>query len=71
MFGPEMLEGLARIGHATRGLVYSFLGVLAMASALNEARPPSLAGSFSIIGRLPGGWVLLLAIALGLCALGG
>lgn len=69
-FGPEMLGGLARSGHATRGLVYVFLGVLAMASALSETRPPSLAGAFSIIDHLPGGWLLLLAIALGLCALG-
>ena len=70
MFGPEVLQGLARVGHATRGLVYLFLGVLAMASALRDTRPPSLAGAFSIIDHLPGGWLLLLVVALGLCALG-
>jgi hypothetical protein len=71
MFGAEVLEGLARVGHATRGLVYVLLGVLAMAAALSEARPPSLGGAFSIIDKLPGGWFLLLAIALGLCAYAG
>jgi hypothetical protein len=67
---PAILEGLARVGHATRGLVYLLVGVLAMASALSERVPPNLAGAFSVIERLPGGWLLLLAIALGLCAFG-
>lgn len=71
IFGPKILDGLARVGHATRGLVYLFLGVLATVSALNKARPPSLAGAFSIIDHLPGGWIVLLATALGLCALSG
>jgi hypothetical protein len=67
-FGPEMLEALARIGQATRGLIYLFLGLLAITAALSETRPPSLGGAFSIVDRLPGGWIILLAIALGLCA---
>jgi hypothetical protein len=67
---PAILEGLARIGHATRGLVYLLVGILAMASAPSERVPPNLAGAFSVIDRLPGGWLLLLAVALGLCALG-
>ena len=70
-FGTEILEGLARVGHATRGLAYLFLGLLTAAAALSERRPPSLAGAFSIIDELPGGWLLLLAIALGLCAYAG
>lgn len=71
IFGAEILEGLARVGHATRGLIYVFLGLLAMASALSDSRPPSLAGAFSIVDHLPGGWFLLLAVALGLFAYGG
>lgn len=71
LFGSQMLEGLARIGHATRGVVYLFLGLLATTAALGSTRPPNLAGAFSIIDHLPGGWVLLLAVALGLCAYAG
>ena len=65
------MKGFARADHATRGLIYLVLGGLAAASALSETRPPSMAGAFSILDHLPGGWLLVLAVAFGLGALGG
>lgn len=70
LFGSEALEVLARVGHASRGIVYVLLGLLAVTSTLNETRPPSLSRAFSVIDELPGGWLLLLAVAVGLCAYG-
>jgi hypothetical protein len=67
---PAILEALARIGYATRGAVYLFVGLLAVAAALSETRPPSMSGALASVDRLPGGWLLLLAVALGMCALG-
>lgn len=66
--GARSLRPLARIGYATHGLIYLFMGLLAMAAAVSESRPSSLGGTFSIIDDLPGGWGVLLTLALGLCA---
>ena len=70
-FGPSMLRAVARIGYATYGLLHLILGLLAISAALIETRPPSLTGAFSSVDALPGGWVLLLAIAGGLFAYSG
>lgn len=66
--GTRILGILARVGYATHGLLYLFVGLLAMSAALGKTSPPSLGEAFSIIDELPGGWLLLLTVALGLCA---
>jgi hypothetical protein len=63
------IEPLARIGYATKGVVYILIGVLAVLAALSAGgRVTDTRGTFRAVYAEPFGQVLLGAIALGLAA---
>lgn len=65
--GREWLEKLARLGYASRGAIYLVIGVLAVLAAIGQGgEATDTKGALSQILGVPGGWVLVLILALGL-----
>ena len=65
----SLLEPIARVGFAARGVVYVMMGVLAARAAAGQGgRTTDAHGAVREVGRLGAGGVLLIALALGLTA---
>lgn len=63
-----MIAPLARLGYASKALVYAIVGYLALASALNRGgRVTDTSGALRVVVSQPFGKFLLLVLALGLC----
>ncbi len=57
---------LARVGYATKGVVYSLVGILALQAATSGGKPTGKEGATREIGSLPFGDVLLVLTGIGL-----
>ena len=67
--GSSWVERLGRLGYATKGAVYAFVGALALAVAIGaggQTTDPS--GALETIGEQPFGLILLVLITVGLAA---
>jgi Domain of Unknown Function (DUF1206) len=63
-----MLEHLARLGYASKAVVYAIVGVLAILTALNRGgRITDTSGALRVVFRQPFGRTLLVVLAIGLC----
>ena len=63
-----MLEGLARLGYASKALIYSIVGTLAILAALNRGGAiTDTSGALRVVLARPFGQVLLLVLGIGLC----
>ena len=63
-----MLERLARLGYASKALIYAIVGSLAIAAALGRGgRITDTSGALRVILRNPAGRLVLLILAVGLC----
>ena len=63
-----MLETLARLGYASKAVVYAIIGVLAILTALNRGgRVTDTSGALRVVLTQPFGRVLLGVLAIGLC----
>jgi hypothetical protein len=68
---PRWAERLARVGYATKGVVYLLIGALAVLAALDAGKQPTdTRGAFQEVYSKPFGRVLLSALAVGLAAYG-
>lgn len=57
---------LARVGYATKGVVYALVGILALQAATSGGKPTGKEGATREIGTLPFGDVLLVLTGIGL-----
>lgn len=63
-----MLEPLARLGYASKALIYAIVGVLAILTATNHGgRITDTSGALRVVLTQPFGRVLLVVLAVGLC----
>lgn len=63
-----MVEPLARLGYASKALIYAIVGVLAAAAALNKGgRVTDTSGALRVVLSQPYGRGLLLILGIGLC----
>lgn len=63
-----MIERLARLGYASKALVYAIIGALAIAAATNQGgRVTDTSGALRVVFSQPYGRVLLLVLGVGLC----
>lgn len=63
-----MLESLARLGYASKAVVYAIIGVLAVLTALNRGgRVTDTSGALRVVMTQPFGQILLGVLAVGLC----
>ena len=63
-----MLETLARLGYASKAVIYAIVGVLAILTALNRGgRVTDTSGALRVVMTQPFGQVLLGVLAVGLC----
>ena len=63
-----MLEKLARLGYASKALIYAIIGVLAILAAANRGgRVTDTSGALRVVLTQPFGRLLLLVLAAGLC----
>ena len=63
-----MIEHLARLGYASKALVYAIIGTLAIAAATNQGgRVTDTSGALRVVFSQPYGQVLLLILGVGLC----
>jgi len=63
-----MLEHVARLGYASKAVVYAIVGVLAILTAANRGgRITDTSGALRVVLRQPFGQILLAVLALGLC----
>lgn len=63
-----MLESLARLGYASKALVFAIAGALTIAAATNRSgRVTDMSGALEVILRQPSGKLLLMVLAVGLC----
>lgn len=63
-----MLERIARLGYASKALVYAIVGGLATAAAMNRGgRVTDTSGALRVILRQPYGQMLLIVLTIGLC----
>src|SRR5687767_3298492 len=60
------IERLARLGYASKAVVYGIIGVLAFGAAFGKSRATDQHGAFLAILRQPFGTFLLIIVALGL-----
>lgn len=67
-FGEGLVVPAARLGYASRGLVYVLVGCLAIMAAAGWRAPPGTKDALKTLLAQPGGAVLLVAIAAGLLA---
>lgn len=66
-----MLETLARLGYASKAVIYILIGGLAAAAALNRGgRVTDRSGALRVILTQPHGRAILLVLAIGLCGYG-
>ena len=65
---PSMIESLARLGYASKALIYAIVGCLAIAAALKRGgRVTDTSGALRVVLEQPFGRLLLLVLAIGLC----
>ena len=65
---PHMIEPLARLGYASKAVVYAIVGSLAIAAAANRGgRITDTSGALRVILSQPLGNTLLFVLAAGLC----
>jgi hypothetical protein len=63
-----MLESLARLGYASKALIYAIVGSLAIAAATSRGgQITDTSGALRVVLRQPWGRMLLVVLALGLC----
>jgi hypothetical protein len=63
-----MIEPLARLGYASKALIYVIVGSLAVAAAANQgARVTDTSGAFRVILSQPFGHLILIVLSAGLC----
>jgi hypothetical protein len=63
-----MLEQFARLGYASKAVVYTIIGVLAILTAANRGgRITDTSGALRVVLRQPFGMILLGVLAVGLC----
>jgi hypothetical protein len=63
-----MIESLARLGYASKALIYAIIGVLAILAATNQGgRVTDTSGALRVVLGQPYGRILLLVLAAGLC----
>lgn len=63
-----MIESLARLGYASKAVIYAIVGGLAIAAALNRGgRITDTSGALRVILSQPFGQFLLLVLGVGLC----
>jgi len=62
----EKVVWLARVGFATRGVVYILLGYLALTTAGSETVDDGASDAFAMIADVPAGWAVLYLAAAGL-----
>ena len=63
-----MIAQLARLGYASKALVYAIIGTLAIAAATNQGgRVTDTSGALRVVLSQPYGRILLLVLAVGLC----
>lgn len=63
-----MITPLARLGYASKALVYAIIGTLAIAAATNQGgRVTDTSGALRVVLSQPYGRILLLVLAVGLC----
>ena len=63
-----MIEHLARLGYASKALIYAIVGVLAIMAATNRGgRVTDTSGALRVVLSQPFGRMLLIVLALGLC----
>ena len=63
-----MIERLARLGYASKAVVYAIIGTLAIAAATNQGgRVTDTSGALRVVFSQPYGQVLLLVLGVGLC----
>ena len=63
-----MLESLARLGYASKALIYGIVGGLAVAAAMNRGgRITDTSGALRVVLKQPFGRMLLFVLAAGLC----
>ena len=63
-----MIESLARLGYASKALVYAIVGYLALAAALERGgRVTDTSGALRVVFQQPFGRFLLVVLAAGLC----
>ena len=63
-----MIAHLARLGYASKALVYAIIGTLAIAAATNQGgRVTDTSGALRVVLSQPYGRILLLVLAVGLC----
>jgi hypothetical protein len=63
-----MLERLARLGYASKALIYAIVGALAIMAAVNRGgRVTDTSGALRLVLTQPFGQTLLLVLAVGLC----
>lgn len=64
---PKALEYLARLGYASRGVIYLIIGGLAVMAAIGAGgETTDSKGAVLRLLELPGGWILVLVLAIGL-----
>lgn len=63
-----MIEPLARLGYASKALIYAIVGTLAVAAAANRGgKVTDTSGALKVVLSQPFGRLLLLVLAAGLC----
>lgn len=63
-----MIAPLARLGYASKAVVYAIVGALAIAAATNQGgRVTDTSGALRVVFSQPYGRILLLVLAVGLC----
>lgn len=63
-----MIEPLARLGYASKALIYAIVGMLAIAAAANRGgRVTDTSGALKVVLVQPFGRILLMVLAVGLC----
>ena len=63
-----MIEPLARLGYASKALIYAIVGTLAIAAAVNRGgQVTDTSGALKVVLAQPFGRVLLMVLAVGLC----
>src|SRR6188768_1771423 len=66
-----MLETLARLGYASKAVVYAIVGMLAIMTALNRGgRVTDTSGALRVVLTQPFGRFLLIVVAVGLSGYG-
>jgi hypothetical protein len=63
-----MVEHLARLGYASKAVIYAIVGLLAILTAANRGgRITDTSGALRVVLRQPFGRMLLIVLAIGLC----